>query len=203
MRDIEFWLDYVDPASWVGYRRLRAATAPGGPLDDHVVHMRGREVRTPSMAPLDPESEAWRRYVDTVRAVADVELGDYRPPASLPHTRKAHELALHAEERDSRAAVDSAIFRAALVEGRDVGRVDVLVELAVDAGLDRSETRAVLDVDRYTDEVVRLREAAASQGVVGVPTMVHAGRLLEGVRTTDEIRAWLKAPPDSNAEVNT
>jgi protein disulfide-isomerase len=79
-----------------------------------------------------------------------------------------------------------------------VGRVDVLVELAEDAGLDRSETRAVLDVDRYTDEVVRLREAAASQGVVGVPTMVCAGRLLEGVRTPDEIRAWLDAPPDSN-----
>jgi predicted DsbA family dithiol-disulfide isomerase len=202
MRDIEFWLDYLDPGSWVMYRRLRIATATGGALSDRVVRIHGREVRTPSMVPLDPASAAWRQYVESICAVADGEMSEYRTPATLPHTRKAHELALHAEARDCRAAVDSAMFRVALVEGRDVGRVDVLVELAVDAGLDRSETRAVLDVDRYTDEVVRLREAAASQGVVGVPTMVHAGRLLEGVRTMDEIRAWLGAPPDSSADTD-
>jgi predicted DsbA family dithiol-disulfide isomerase len=201
MRDIEFWLDYVDPASWIVYRRLRRSVEGDGPLHDRGVRFHGREVRTPSMAPIDPGSDAWRGYVESIRAVADAELADYRPPVTLPHTRKAHELALHAEARGSRAAVDSAIFRAALVDGRDVGRVDVLVELAADAGLDRSETRAVLDVDRYTDEVVRLREASASQGVVGVPTMVHAGRLLEGLRTMDEIRAWLEAPPDSPADI--
>ncbi len=195
MRDIEIWLDYVDPASWVVYRRLRAATAPGGDFEDHVVRVRGREVRTPSMPRLDPTSDVWLRYVASIREVAADELADYQPPVTLPHTRKAHELAIHAAARDSRAGVDSAIFHAALVEGRDVGRVDVLVDIAVDAGLDRSEARAVLDVDRYTDEVARLRELAESRGVVGVPTLVHAGRPLKGVRTTDEIRAWLESTP--------
>ena len=164
MRNIEFWLDYVDPASWVVHRRLRGATVEGGVLEGWSVRWLGREVRPPAAAPLDPLSDTWLRYVESIREAAGGDLSDYRPPATLPHTRKAHELALHAEARGSRAGVDSAIFRAALVEGRDVGRVDVLVELAVDAGLDRSETRAVLDVDRHMDEVVRLREAASSQG---------------------------------------
>lgn len=196
MSDIELWLDYVDPASWIMHRRLRAAVDTPGGSREFGIRVRGREVRPPSSAPLDPESDVWRRYVSSIREVAPEEMSEYRPQEVLPHTRKAHELALHAEDGGSRAELDSAIFRAALVEGRDVGRVDVLVELAVDTGLDRTETRAVLDVDRYTDEVVRLREAAASRGVVGVPTMVHAGRLLEGVRTVEEIRAWLESPPD-------
>lgn len=198
MKTIEFWMDYIDPASWIMHRRLRGATGPEGALSGYELRVRGREIRPPPASPMDPASEAWRRYVASVRDVADDEMGEYRRQELLPHTRKAHELAVHAAEQGSRPAVDSAIFHAALVEGLDVGRVDVLVGLAEGVGLDRTETRAVLDVDRYTDEVVRMRETAASRGVVGVPTMVCDGRSLEGVRTLDDILAWLDGPPESN-----
>jgi len=198
METIEFWIDYIDPASWVMYRRLRAATRPGGELTPYEVRVSSREIRPPAVAPIDPASEAWRRYVASIRDVAGDEMDGYAAQRLLPHTRKAHELAIHAADRDSRPAIDSAIFHAALVDGRDIGRVDVLVGLAEDVGFDRTETRAVLDVDRYTDDVVRMRETAASQGVVGVPTMVCDGRALEGVRTLDEILAWLDGPLESN-----
>lgn len=198
MRTIEFWIDYIDPASWVMHRRLRAATHSGGDLAACELRVMGREIRPPAATPIDPASEPWQRYVASIHEVAGDDMQDYSVPQLLPHTRKAHELAIHAAGRDSRPAVDSAIFHAALVDGRDIGRVDVLVGLAEDIGFDRTETRAVLDVDRYTDDVVRMRETAASQGVVGVPTMVCDGRALEGVRTLDEILAWLDGPLESN-----
>lgn len=198
MKTIELWIDYIDPASWIMHRRIRAAARPGGELSTYALRVLGREIRPPSAPPLDPDSAAWHRYVASIREVADEEMADYGRQQVLPHTRKAHELAIHAAERDSRPEVDSAIFHAALVDGQDVGRVDVLVGLAEAVGLDRTETRAVLDVDRYTDVVVRMRDAATSQGVVGVPTMVCDGRALEGVRTLDETVAWLDGPPESN-----
>lgn len=198
MKTIELWIDYIDPASWIMYRRLRNATRVGGEIPGHELRVLGREIRIPSMPPMDPASAPWRRYVASIREVAGDEMTEYGGQNLLPHTRKAHELAIHAAEQDSRPEVDSAIFHAALVEGRDVGRVDVLVGLAEAVGLDRTETRAILDVDRYTDVVARTRETATSRGVVGVPTLVCDGRSLEGVRTLDETVVWLEESPESN-----
>ncbi|MDT8369202.1 MAG: DsbA family protein [Longimicrobiales bacterium] len=191
MPTLELHLDYIDPASWVMHRRLLQATTPDGELAGTLLRCHPREVRPPELPPLDPTSGSWRRHVESILRVAPGEMESYRPPARLPHTRKAHELALHAEAGGSRNAIDSAIFRAVLVEGRDVGRIDVLVEIAESLGFDRTETRAVLDVDRYTDRVVQLRAASASPGVVGVPTMVFDGSLLEGVHSVEAVRAWM------------
>lgn len=111
----------------------------------------------------------------------------FDPPELVPWTRKAHELVLHARGddvddavRDVEDAVRRRIFEAYLLEGRDIGRVDVLVAIAVDLGLDRTETKAVLDVDTHQAAVASLRAEAADRGVRDTPTVVHGGRRLEG-----------------------
>jgi len=70
-------------------------------------------------------------------------------------------------------AFDEAIFEALWIEGRDIGDVDVLAELAVDTGLDADEIRNAI-----TDEELRarLREQftqAQRRGVTGVPTFAY------------------------------
>ena len=44
-------------------------------------------------------------------------------------------------------------MRAYFTEGEAIGDREVLLRLAAEAGLDADEARAVLDGDRYTDEV--------------------------------------------------
>ncbi len=187
MSRLKFFFDYIDPASRVMELRLRAVLGEGFSDLDLVP----REVRTPHQPPLDPTGESWTRYWAAMEELAPDEMRALTPPERLPHTRKAHELMLHTPQGDSRSALHSAIFTAALEEGRDIGRVDVLVDLAVAAGLDRSETRAVLDVDRYTEEVEQIREASSTTGVVGVPTLMRDDVLLEGVHDSEAIRAFV------------
>lgn len=189
MPPVRFHYDYVDPASWIVDRRLRSILGDGLPG----IELRPREVRLPRQEPLDPSAAVWVDYWEAVTGDVLEARDRIRIPQRLPHTRKAHELVLHAGEVGGASPVrlHSAIFRAALEEGRDIGRVDVLVELAVAAGLDRTETRAALDVDRYAGEIERIRSAASDTGVVGVPTLVRDGELLEGVRDVDTIRAFV------------
>jgi predicted DsbA family dithiol-disulfide isomerase len=87
--------------------------------------------------------------------------------------------------------VHAALFRAFLEEGQDIGRVDVLVGIAKEAGLDPVETKAVLDVDRRTAELDGLRGDAERLGVRGVPTLLIAGERIEGVLPTEALRALL------------
>ena len=175
---LRFHYDYVDPASYLLDRRLAARAEAGEVTVEH----RPFELRRPPHAVLDPADPRWVEYLDGMRAEAERRGFPFEPPALVPWSRKAHELALHAREKGCFGAVHRALFGAYFGEGRDIGRVDVLVELAAGAGLDRTETKAVLDVDRHVDALVRHREAAERSGVRGVPTLRDAdgSAVLEG-----------------------
>ena len=170
-----FFFDYVDPLCWLWERVLALHEQRGGAA----VVRHPLELRPPPAELIDPEDGSWLARWEDVRGA--LPAGE-RPPRPLlvPWTRKAHELALLAAEKGLFQAVHGSLFRAYVEEGRDIGRVDVLVELAMGAGLDRTETKAVLDVDRHSAQVVRLRAEAERLQVRGVPSLLARGRLLEG-----------------------
>ncbi|TVP47460.1 MAG: hypothetical protein EA350_04950 [Gemmatimonadales bacterium] len=166
--DIAF--DYVDPGSWMVLLRLDAGV-PGVELDPSRIRWRPLEFRTPEEAPLDAGDAAWRALHEGLRTEVEAMGLSLRMPTRVPRTRKAHELAFHARERDRFAAVHRALFRAHFSEGLDLGRVDVLSRVAENAGLDPAEARTVLGVDRFRDAVVAERTALLEAGVRGVPTV--------------------------------
>jgi predicted DsbA family dithiol-disulfide isomerase len=110
----------------------------------------------------------------------------------MPWSRKAHELFLHARAQGCCEAVHAALFRSFFEKQADIGRIDVLVALAEEQGLDASEARAVLDVDRYAAEVEEMREAALRSGVRGPPTLEAGGRRLEGLPDRGSLLRFLE-----------
>lgn len=108
-----------------------------------------------------------------------------------PRTRKAHEAArfarLHGVEPEMRAA----LYGAYLDDGRDIGRIDVLVEIGETQGLDRTELKVTLDIDQFTDDVLRDQAAGRRLGVTQAPTLVIVGgseaRILTGVHSPAEL----------------
>jgi predicted DsbA family dithiol-disulfide isomerase len=93
-------------------------------------------------------------------------------PRSLPRTRKAHEAAKLAGQKGVGRAMREAIFAAYFGGGRDVGRIDVLVELGAALGVDRTELKVVLDVDTFSGAVDADRALAARLGIAAVPALV-------------------------------
>lgn len=77
-------------------------------------------------------------------------------------------------------AFDEAIFEALWIEGRDIGDVDVLAEIAEETGIGGEEIRtAVADEERRD----RLRERfadAQQDGITGVPTFAYDGHGARG-----------------------
>jgi predicted DsbA family dithiol-disulfide isomerase len=85
----------------------------------------------------------------------------------------------------------SRIFDAYVHEGMDIGRIDRLVELAAGLGLDRSNTRAVLDVDRFDHAVVDRRAQAAANGITAIPVVEVDGERLTGFHDAALLRTFL------------
>lgn len=188
----EFYYDYVDPASYL-VDRILAGLGGETPLE---VVPRPFELRRPPGEMVDPRSDDWKSYRDQMRREAGRIGVEMEPPDLVPWSRKAHELALHAREKGVFPEIHRALFRAYFQEGRDVGRVDVLVGIAVDRGLDRTEVKAILDVDKYLETVESERSRAERRGVRGVPTLLAGERKLEGFRPEDEIRTFLSRETD-------
>lgn len=181
--------DYVCPFSYLAESGLARLKLEEGV----VVEYRPFELR-PAPAPLpDPADPAlvaqWERTILPLAATLGVEM---RRPPVVPRSRKAHELAAFAREKGVFPAMHDALFRAFFQEGRDIGRIDVLVDLAVALGLDRTETRVVLDVDRCTPEVEAAELEAVRRGILAVPTFCRDDEELAGLQPYPVLRAWVR-----------
>ena len=181
-----FFFDFVDPGSYLASCAIDAAGA------EDAVEWRGIEVRPFPGPPLDVREPAWASYQESMSEYAEALGVAMAKPVMAPWTRKAHELAEHAGRRNCYASVRRALFRAHFVEGVDIGRVDRLVDIARQEGLDASEAKAALDVDAHADAVDGNRATAEELGIREAPVLAAAdGRRLAGFRSPSEIRRWI------------
>jgi predicted DsbA family dithiol-disulfide isomerase len=179
---VTLFADFTSAASYVAEAALWRL------VDEGLVAAEFRALEifpAPARLPLEPPE------VDEVGPLG-VEL---RRPALAARTRTAHELARFGAakgmERELRAAIYAAYFR----DGRDIGRIDVLVEIATALGLDTTESKVVLDIDSYTASVAADAADALRVAISAVPVMVvGAGddaRIVAGPQPLDLLRAVL------------
>ncbi|WP_425050631.1 DsbA family oxidoreductase [Psychromarinibacter sp. S121] len=120
---------------------------------------------------------AVKAYAPVVEAAEKAGLNiDFAGIKRTPSTLDAHRLIHWAGLEGRQTPIVSALFRAYFNEGRDVGDIDVLADIADSNGLDASMIRQLLQGDADRDEI-RGRDAwAREHGVTGVPTFVVGQR---------------------------
>jgi predicted DsbA family dithiol-disulfide isomerase len=99
-----------------------------------------------------------------------------------PRSRLAHEAAEAARAQVRFEAMRVALFRADIVDSRDIGQLEVLIEIGREVGLDAERLRDELERGVYTERVEQLESIALEIGVRAVPTIVIGGLAVEGVR---------------------
>lgn len=182
-----FFFDFIDPVSCVVAHMIEEARAAA------LVEWRGFELCPPPGVLIDPRHNAWRgRHARALTLARRARTLQPSGPTFLPWTRKAHELCEFARGKDSVHPVRRALFRAHFVDHADIGRIDLLVEIAARAGLDRTEAKAVLDVDRYAGAVLANRKAARTRGIADVPALVTSGGSLVDSGALSEIMGWIE-----------
>jgi predicted DsbA family dithiol-disulfide isomerase len=100
----------------------------------------------------------------------------YDPPLTIPNTQRALRVTEYARDLGLHDAVHDRLMNAYWAEGRDIGDVDVLRELAAEAGVD--DIREALSNDSYRVRVQVSTEQAQQIGINGIPAFLLDGRLL-------------------------
>ena len=167
---ITVFSDYVCPFCYLEEPDLARVREKFGDMVG--VDWRAYELRPHPIPTLDPDGEYLHRVWNASVYPMARSLGTtLRLPPVQPRSRKALEAAELARERGRYDAMHNALFRAFLEEGRDIGDVEVLLDIGGSVGLDREELRVTLDEGRYTEKVVADERLAARLGVDSVPTM--------------------------------
>jgi len=187
---IEVVSDVVCPWCFIGKRRLEAALhtlrqRPGAPAVE--VAWRAFQLN-PDM----PEggmdradyvrrkfganaSQVYERVASVGRSVG-IEF-DFAGIRRQPNTLPAHQLIALAGAGERQDALVERLFRAYFLEGADLTREDVLLELASQAGLSPEAARADLSDPARRWAVANEEQSARAMGIEGVPCFLFDRRV--------------------------
>jgi predicted DsbA family dithiol-disulfide isomerase len=116
-----------------------------------------------------------------------------------PNTISGHRLLWWAEQRNQQDALAEALFKAYFTEGRDVGRHDVLVEIASETGLPKAEAGTFLDGVVGVKEVSEEVNKGLKLGLEGVPFFVLNGSpAIAGAQDAEAFRQVFQHALDLN-----
>ena len=103
------------------------------------------------------------------------------------NSRLAQELGKWAEAQPGGDAIHDALFRAYFVDGRNIGDVEVLADIAAGVGLPRDQAMAVMQSRSWKSAVDADWQLSRQYGVTGVPTFVVGRRGLVGAQPYENL----------------
>ena len=115
-------------------------------------------------------------------------------PPVPPDPRAALQAAEFARDCGARefGALHRALFRAVFVDGRDIERREVILELAEAAGVDTEGLGAALDDARYGQTLREVEAEAARYSIDATPTILLGRFKLVGAATLDVLGSTLE-----------
>ena len=203
------WSDFACPYCYIGETRLEKAIDELGLKEDVTINYKAFELdptASKEVVSSTPERFAKKYGLSLEGAKEQIEhiselgreLGiDFRyATTNYSNTRDAHRLMKLAEAKYDRQTVEKlneALFKAYFVENLVLADHKVLLDKALEVGMDEDKVKEVLDSDMYDDEVRLDEREAAMRGVRGVPYIVFDGNFaVPGAMSIDGFKSALE-----------
>ena len=184
---VDIWSDVQCPWCYIGKRKFEAGAAQfGGHVEveyhsfelapDTPVDFDGTPVDYLSQRKGMPIAQVEQMLERVTGIAASVGLDYHFDHVHQTNTVKAHELIHYAKAKGRQLDMKERLLKAYFVDGRHVGRVQELADLAAEIGLDREDVVRALETNEYLAEVKADVALATEYGIQGVPFFVIDGK---------------------------
>lgn len=184
---VDIWSDIACPWCYIGKRKFEAgAAAAGVPVEVEYhsfelapqtpVEVEGRHVDHLSGhlgVPLDQAEQMLARVTGIAESVG---LHYDYDALQTTNTVLGHQLIHYAKAQGRQAEMKERLLKAYFEEGRHVGRIEELADLAAELGFDRDDVVRSLGSDEYLAAVRADVAQAGELGIRGVPFFVIEGK---------------------------
>lgn len=189
---IDIWSDIACPWCYIGKRRLEKGLETYGASDGALpVEIEYHSFELSPDTPVDYEGTAAdflvsnrgmdraqvTQMLEHVTGLAAQEGLDYHYELQQhTNTVRGHQLIHFAKSHGLQYEMKERLLKAYFVEGRHVGRISDLADLAAEVGLDRDEVVRSLEADEFLGDVRADQRRAQELGIQGVPFFVIDGK---------------------------
>ena len=194
MTKVKIYSDYVCPFCYLGEQILEEVRNENPELELEV-EWKPFELRPFPTPTLRPEEEylpkVWRTsvYPMAEKLGVNIKLPTISPQ---PHTDLAFEGFQFAKEQGKGDAYTIRLFEAFFKENKDIGKTEVLSQLAQEVGLDQEAFKEALESRRYKEQHEEAFQESLKSGIQAVPTFQIGDKLYQGVIPKEELRELLK-----------
>lgn len=210
---VEMVSDLVCPWCWLGLRRLQGAMAlaPDIQVDlrfrpyelDPTIPAAGTDYKTymtdrlggtgeTDEAPERSKFRAMREALEQYGAAENIPF-DFAGITVRPNTFNAHRLVRWAQGQGLGIDAKEALFAAYFRDHRDIGKSEVLCEIAGEIGLDPAIVGDLLDRNADHDAVRAEQQLFLDMGIRGVPTYVGDRRVaVQGAESAEKLARFLR-----------
>ncbi|AIK36574.1 DSBA-like thioredoxin domain protein [Bacillus pseudomycoides] len=190
---IKVYSDYVCPFCFLGEKPLQEAIQG----KDVEVEWMPFELRPYPAERIDPwnEPDKLGMFQSTIMPWAEQMGVDMKLPRLSPHpyTHTAFEGYQFAKEYGKGNEYQHRVFTAFFQEERNIGEIEVLVEIAGEVGLNQEAFRAALENHTYKAAHEKaVHHAYYEQGVQAVPTFIIGNSVVQGVRDKKTLEAVIE-----------
>ena len=193
--NIDFYFDFSSPYGYLAAMRIDALAAKYQREVTWRPILLGPAFKASGNAPLigQPLKGDYARR-DLRRTAAFMEIPFGMPTPFPIGTQNAARAFYWLNDRDPviAKAVAVSLMQTYFVEGRDITSPEVVVEVAAQHQVDRTELSAALADPVVKDRLKKEVEASLALGVFGSPYIVVDGEAFWGTDRFDQIEAWLK-----------
>lgn len=186
---VEIWSDIVCPFCYIGKRKFEEALRQFAHQDQVHIEYRSFQLdpHTEKKPSIDINDKLSAKYgISREKAIAmnqqvagqAKEVGldfhfDHMKPAN---TLDAHRLIKFAEEFGKTEQMVELLYKAYFTDSKPIGELEILADIAVEAGIDREAAVQLLHDTRYEKEVLDDCDEASRLGARGVPFFVFDRR---------------------------
>jgi len=211
---VDIWSDVQCPWCYIGKRKFEAGVAAfGGTVDveyhsfelapDTPVDYAGTPVQYLSERKGLPVAEV-EQMLEHVTGIAESVGLEYDfDSVHQTNTVISHELLHYAKAHGRQLEMKERLLKAYFVEGRHIGRIEDLADLAAEVGLDRPDVVRVLSAHDFLPNVKADVAQATEYGIQGVPFFVIDGRYgISGAQDPDMFAEALNQVRTDKSEEN-
>ena len=184
---VDIWSDIACPWCYIGKRKFETAAAGFDGEVEIEYHSFELQPDTPVDFDGTPAEflmrkkglplEQVQQMLARVTGIAEqVGLNYDYDSVKQTNTVLAHELIHYAKAKGRQVDMKERLLKAFFVDGRHVGRVEDLADLAAEIGFDRADVVRALSEHEYLADVKADEELAAAYGIHGVPFFVFDGK---------------------------
>lgn len=154
------------------------------------IHWKAFELRPHPVPVLDPNGDyltgVWQEHV---YPLADKMGFIMKLPPVQPRTRLPHAVAKWAADNDQFGAFNTELFRAFFQDGLNIGKLEILMQIAERLDLNQHELESESCIDSYMSKVLLDEKMARDLNVRAVPAYVSNGTILAaGMQSLSQLR---------------